>query len=223
MDEVILLYSFLSVGILALLFGVYVKHYLKYKINILYSTYIIVFSYIITRLVYYYSGLNILVRYDEIKNKYWAFFTNGLFIKEAEIFYNLLVGIWINTAVINAEKDNWTVIIMWLSSIFINQMISYVLFSSIEKDYDVYVVPYQVGVIAYAITSATYVLLKIVLFTGLNVKQLIYNKYIMVTIVLVILFIVNIIISIKTDYGINALNVNLGYLTGVIFTFLEMC
>jgi hypothetical protein len=166
-----------------------------------------------------------LVRYDEIKdkNKYWAILTNALFIKEAEIFYNLLLGIWINTIIINNETDSWTVVTMWLSSIFINQLVSYVLFSSINKYYEVYIIPYQVGLITYAITSTTYVLLKLVVFTILNIRQLVYNKYIIVVTVLVVLFLVNIIIMIVNDYGINVLNVNLGYLSGVIFILLEMC
>jgi hypothetical protein len=225
MDERSILYTFISVGIISLLFGVYMKHYLKSKINVYYGTYIILFSYLITRFIYYQYELNIFVRYIEIKDKYkyWAIFTNALFIKEAEIFYNLLIYICISTVIINNEKNSWIVIIMWLSSIFINQLVSYILFSSIYKDYDIYIIPYQVGVITYTITSSTYVLLKIIIFTMLNVKEFKYNKYIMLLIILIILSLINITILTFNGYGINPLNVNLGYLTGVIFTFLEMC
>lgn len=207
MQQEILTFAYLFVVSIALLIGYFVyddnKHFT--------TTHFTISIYLITQLVYLFNT-DVIINFNDIDNdyKYYGFINNSLIIVDPDVFYMTLLGIYGLSIIIESTISSRKLFIMWCCVNFFDQFIAWLFYRNLKKIIGFYIISHHDGMIAISTCYVSFSLLH-ALINNIDGKMWII---LWSTLLLFIFNIINIVIY---DEIYNPLNVNIGYLMGIIF------
>jgi hypothetical protein len=175
--------------------------------------------YLILRLYQKYTYQNVIVTYDIIQQKhyYWAFISNSIIINEYTIFYTSITIFTIFSSLCELIHGHMWIIIITLSTGTYSQFISWMNNKVYRDNYNFYLVQYDSGIIS---VNSALIMFELSIIIINIIKTYKYQHIGLCIIFPLMLVCINIIDQWTYSLNNTPLNINIGYLMGIMFALI---
>ena len=190
------------------------------KCNSLIMSHILAFIYLFIRILYINDSYKI-YRYEEIetKYKYYGLLTNSLILNDYISFYISFTVIYICSMLVEYQYNKMTVLGIWFATNVMAPLLIWLHYYEIKKDYDFYVLAYNYGLVSNASALLIYVMV-ICIVDDINRYR---SQQLLLTLLFIGIYILLNVINLGFyDDIYNVINVNIGYLVGLIVAMINI-
>ena len=197
-----------------------IRQVINNKCKSLIMSHILAAIYLCVRILYI-SGKYKIYRYEEIENKYkyYGLFTNSLVLSDFLSFYLAFTIIYICSALIEYECNKMTIFLIWVITNILTPILIWLHYREIKQNYNFYILAYNYGLVS---TSSALTMCIIVILVINDISEHKKSKFMFSMLFIGLFVILNTINLYFYDNIYNVINVNIGYLVGLIAVIINI-